>query len=538
MFKGLLTLTAILVLSFGRVNAQNQIMLDSLNLALSNARVDSVKAEALLELSKFYLRVDYAVSLDYAQQALDIAKDRKLSSKEAKANRAIGLTHFYIGNYKQSVKHYFNALSHYEAVKDSSGLIAMNNNLGAVYDRLLDFDKALIYYLKARDLLTNYSDQEQKLKILPSLYNNIGNVYQTRSEIPSAIEYYEKALSIAEETKRLEVQGTVLNNLGKLYLYDLNDVDASYDFLKRGLAVRKELGDKAEMSKSYNNLAHYYRLKGKYDEAKKSVREAINLGVEIGSLEAEKFGYANLSEIERDRGDYKAALEAHVTFKNLSDSIQNQLTSSEISKLQMQYDFEKETQARDHEQAQLRNRYLIIIIALTVLLLVTILIMVIIRSRSKQSELKRRNLSQDIEIKNKELTTNVMYLIRKNELINDVAGRLLKIQPNVLPENNKVVQSIIIDLQREADNDTWQEFELRFNQVHTDFYENLRKLYPDLSPAEEKLCAFLRLNMSSKDVAAITQQSIKSVEVARARLRKKLNLTNTNSNLVSHLTSI
>jgi DNA-binding CsgD family transcriptional regulator len=74
--------------------------------------------------------------------------------------------------------------------------------------------------------------------------------------------------------------------------------------------------------------------------------------------------------------------------------------------------------------------------------------------------------------------------------------------------------------------------------VHSEFYTTLRKLYPDLSPADEKLCAFLRLNMSSKEIAAVSQQSIKSVEVARARLRKKLNLTNTNSNLVSHLANL
>jgi DNA-binding CsgD family transcriptional regulator len=131
-----------------------------------------------------------------------------------------------------------------------------------------------------------------------------------------------------------------------------------------------------------------------------------------------------------------------------------------------------------------------------------------------------------------------MYLIRKNELINNVAERLLNFEKTSLPENQKVIHDIIMDLQKEADNDTWKEFELRFNQVHSEFYSNLRKLYPTLSPADEKLCAFLRLNMSSKEIAAITQQSIKSVEVARARLRKKLNLTNTNSNLVTHLSNV
>jgi DNA-binding CsgD family transcriptional regulator len=150
----------------------------------------------------------------------------------------------------------------------------------------------------------------------------------------------------------------------------------------------------------------------------------------------------------------------------------------------------------------------------------------------------QKNLTQDVEIKNKELTTNVMYLIRKNELINSVAERLLALEKQAGVSNAKALHDIIMDLQREADNDTWKEFELRFNQVHSDFYNKLRKLHPGLSPADEKLCAFLRLNMSSKEIAAITQQSTKSVEVARARLRKKLNLTNTTSNLVVYLSTI
>jgi DNA-binding CsgD family transcriptional regulator len=242
--------------------------------------------------------------------------------------------------------------------------------------------------------------------------------------------------------------------------------------------------------------------------------------------------------IEEALGRYKESLNAFIQYKMLSDSIQNQLTSREVNRLQLQYDFEKAEQLREQEKKQTRDRYIATIVILGACLIVVILIAILIRLKARQTELKRRNLVQDVEIKNKELTTNVMYLIRKNELINSVAERLLKVQANVQSENHKVVHDIILDLQKEADNDSWKEFELRFNQVHSDFYNNLRKLYPGLSPADEKLCAFLRLNMSSKEIAAITQQSIKSVEVARARLRKKLNLTNTTSNLVTHLSNL
>jgi len=266
--------------------------------------------------------------------------------------------------------------------------------------------------------------------------------------------------------------------------------------------------------------------------------KTIEIGKQIGSLDLQMSGYSALSKLEEALGRFPESLQAYKHFKYLSDSIQNQQANAEITRLQLQYDFEKAERTHESERTQTRLRYIGTIVVLAVALIIASLLVVIVRTRARQSELKRKNLSQDVEIKNKELTTNVMYLIRKNELINSVAERLLKLQSKLSSEHHKIIQEIILDLQKEADNDTWKEFELRFHQVHSEFYSTLRRLYPHLSPAEEKLCAFLRLNMSSKEIAAITQQSIKSIEVARARLRKKLDLTNTTSNLVTHLTSL
>ncbi len=518
--------------------AQNKIQLDSLLLELSNQKSDTSKINILLQVTALYQKEDYSLAAEYSRQACDLAIKTGSKEYEAKAFRALAFTMYAMGNYKKATEHYFRALQFYEVVQDTMGIIAMTNNLGAVYDRLQDYDKALEYFFKAQEWLNKLNSEKQISQRQPSLFNNIANIYQTKADIPSAIEYYEKALAIAHKTNNKQLVGIVSNNLGKLYLSDLKEYEKSIKYLQQGLKVRIELGNKAEMSKSYNIIGDYYLKIGNITKAKEAVTEAIQLAQEIGSLEEQKAGYQNLAEIEKTMGNYRASLEAFTLFKQFNDSIQSQLASSEVARLQLQYDFEKNEQTRLHEQKQQRDRYIIIIIVLGACLLLAILVVFLIRSKSRQTELKRKNLSQDVEIKNKELTTNVMYLVRKNELINDVAERLLKIQPNVLPENNKVVHSIILDLQKEVDNDSWKEFELRFNQVHTEFYKNLRKLYPDLSPAEEKLCAFLRLNMSSKEVAAITQQSTKSVEVARARLRKKLHLTGTTSNLVTHLSNL
>jgi DNA-binding CsgD family transcriptional regulator len=96
------------------------------------------------------------------------------------------------------------------------------------------------------------------------------------------------------------------------------------------------------------------------------------------------------------------------------------------------------------------------------------------------------------------------------------------------------MQEILREMKSNIDNTVWNEFEVRFQQVHQEFYQKLMQKYPDLTPNEIKICAFLKLNMTSKDISAITFQSVKSLEVARHRLRKKMGIDR-DDNLVSVL---
>jgi tetratricopeptide (TPR) repeat protein/DNA-binding CsgD family transcriptional regulator len=521
-----------------KVDAQNIIKLDSLKQALQHAETDTVKFNTLIQLSNLYNSTDYLKALEYARQAKDLAIDKGLGILEWVAETTIGNININQGQYKMAATHYFTALKAYEELKDTSGIISLNNNLGAAYDRMGEYDKALASFFKAQEYLNSSKNIESKKMVLPSIYNNIANIYQTKGDPNSALTYYEKALDLALQVPKLKAQGIAYNNIGKLYFNELNQPEKALEYLTKGLAFREEMGDLGEVARSLIILSNFHFQQKDYSKGKQYAVRALELGEKIGSLDIQSSAYGRLSEIAEANGNFEDALETFRKSKQFGDSILNQQASREITRLQLQYDFEKEEKIRAEEANQTRFKYLMTIAALSVGLILAILITLVVRSKARQTEMKQKNLALDIEIKNKELTTNVMYLIRKNELINNVAERLLKIQRRELPENQKVFQEIILDLQREADNDTWKEFELRFNQVHSEFYTTLRKLYPDLSPADEKLCAFLRLNMSSKEIAAVSQQSIKSVEVARARLRKKLNLTNTNSNLVSHLANL
>jgi tetratricopeptide (TPR) repeat protein len=526
------------VLAILTANSQDKVALDSLQSLLNRAETDSGKIKSLIDLSNHFYTFNYAKALEYVREAKNIAAEAGLRKWEARADNIAGNIFISIGDYKEASRYYFNAVRFYENCFDTLNSIRLYTNLGALYDRLEEYDKALTYYFKVLDQYGLLESAKRKDYPLTSLYNNIANIYQTKGDTSAALQYYRKSLAIARETNNKTAIGIVLNNLGKLHSIDLHQPAEGLAYLLEGLRIRESLGDKAEIARSMIILSDFYTRQGDLEEAIMYSGKALVLSREIGSIDLQSKAHLQLSTQKEKQGKAGEALENFKLHKIFNDSIQKQFASSEIARLQLQYEFENAEKLREIKAKQARIKYIIVIITLAVGLVIALLITRLVRIRAKQTELKQKALALDVENKNKELTTNVMYLVRKNELINSIAERLLQVRQELPVENQGVIHDIIFDLQKEGDTDSWKEFELRFNQVHLEFYNRLRQLYPGLTPSDEKLCAFLRLNMSSKEISAITQQSIKTIEVARARLRKKLNLTNTNSNLVTHLMNL
>jgi ligand-binding sensor domain-containing protein/DNA-binding CsgD family transcriptional regulator len=147
-------------------------------------------------------------------------------------------------------------------------------------------------------------------------------------------------------------------------------------------------------------------------------------------------------------------------------------------------------------------------------------------SEQKLEHLKNEKLKSEIKLKNKELATSTMHLINKNSFINSIKSNLNTISKRsknqeVKHEISRVIHNI--DKNISADDD-WEHFSIHFDQVHGDFIKRWKNDYPDLSPQEMKLSAYLRMNLSTKEIAHLLNISIRGVEIARYRLRKKLEL--------------
>ena len=132
-----------------------------------------------------------------------------------------------------------------------------------------------------------------------------------------------------------------------------------------------------------------------------------------------------------------------------------------------------------------------------------------------------------------------MSLLKKNEMLSEISKKLIDVKNDAVKDETKeAIRKIHKELQKSTDHEIWEEFELRFRQVHSEFYDKLMKKFPDLSPSEQRLCAFLRLNMSSKEISELTGQSLNALETARYRLRKKLGISKSQVNLITFLSKI
>lgn len=142
-----------------------------------------------------------------------------------------------------------------------------------------------------------------------------------------------------------------------------------------------------------------------------------------------------------------------------------------------------------------------------------------LKNEKELIKIRNEKLREDFKTKSKELASSIMNVVRKNELLADIKNQLQK------ATDKEVVYPVIKTIDKNLkDNADWEFFQEAFNNADSEFLKRLKSKHPKLTPNDLKLCAYLRLNLSSKEIAPLFNISPRSVEIKRYRLRKKMNL--------------
>jgi len=569
----ILSMTSYLCL-IGDLYAQNSQRIDSLKLSLQYEKDEAAQIEILLLLSRSLRSNAPELALDYVERALELSRNNEDQKGEVKAliimseiywgmtdfktalelatkaklwaeknemlpelalsYRLLGINYVDLGDYKKASQNFFACLKQFEEIQDKNGMAKALSSIGYVYFDQENYDKALEYYFKSLNLAKEINDKEGIARGL----NNIAAVYGNKSEYRKAQEYIEQAIDINLELGNKQWVGINYMNLG-LTSQELQEPEKALEYFMHSLLLFEELENKIWQAKCNINMGAYYIFNEQYEEAAECAHLALKKAQEHEMKKVIHDAYELYRDVFLAQGDTISAYNYTLLIIQANDSLNVEKNKALLAKLEMQYEIEKKEQ---EERINKQKQDFIIII--TILSLASALIIIVLlwarqRVKAKNSDLEKQALEEKLEHKNKEFTLHIMSLMKKNEILTDMTGRLLNIADSAVKDETKsAIKKIALDLKNSTDDEIWDEFELRFSQVHSGFYARLLKKHPKLSPSEQKLCAFLRLNMTTKDISELTGQSINTLETARYRLRKKLNLVNSQVNLITFLGQI
>ena len=162
-----------------------------------------------------------------------------------------------------------------------------------------------------------------------------------------------------------------------------------------------------------------------------------------------------------------------------------------------------------------------------------------LESEKEIIRIRNEKLQAEMILRDKELANEAMNLVRKNEFLNEIRDNLNYLRDGCRDEETTLrVNEILTRIGREVDSNRQREvFENAFDEVHEEFLQRVKSRYPQLTPAELRLCAYLKMNLPTKEIAPLLNISARGVEICRYRIRKKMGITR-DVNITTHLLSI
>lgn len=494
-----------------------------------------------MQLGRIAIRKDQlSQALKFYERAIGLFNDKTDSVDQMKIRNGSAYLYDLNSDFSRALYGYMKGLEIAERTNNDLWKSYFYNNIAVIYDRTGSYRKGLGYYKKAMALFEIRNDSAYYANSLI----NIGLSYKNLNKADSANYFFNKSLPLQQRLKNYYGISNLYNILGEIKLDEknlpealnyfqlsaqmINNLDSLYWGSKMYLKVQADFnfGRVFQQMKEYGKSMEYY----------KNVKTNSCRG---SFLSFETEAVKGISEIFEIAGRADSALKYARLYQVLYDSLTRIGDKQQLAVIEFEFNYKKE-QARQliekerEEGIKKRQETKLMFLIAGILLIAVILFLLILLQRSKINrinlvkanlQLEKSHLTKDIDLKNRELTAKVMSLIEKNELLVEMSERLKKILENSGKSEPEVLRSVLHDLQHQHTEGFWEEFEVHFMETHIDFYTRLGKEFPELSPNEMKLCAFLKMNLSTKEISQITRKNEHSLKIARYRLRQKLGLS-------------
>ncbi len=511
----------------------------------------------------------------YFRKALKMYDLKNNYSKKASILRNLGQDHNILGNLDSAFYYYDLSGKNYEMNNDTVGVADIFNSKAVVYLQKGYYNLALENATKSENI---YSD----LNLENDLNQNrmvIASVYANMKDTINAISYYKRIIEhfkTQNQKRQLCVSMTILSGL-QTPNKSLNL--ETKELISKSIAISEELKSPSLIDNAYTKYGNFLYANGNYEEAKKVqlkiIEDEVNrndyytlpisktdLGKTLIALKdyndainhlkearvlAKEYDIISalppinklLSESYQKTGNYKKSLAYFKDYKKAEDKVSGKESRDRFSELQTIYETDKkeaEIALQEEEiktlNAQAKNDKLtktLYGIGMFSFLSIAGLLYFGFKQRIKKNRIEREKreeiYKQEIAFKKKELASQTLHLVQKNTFIQELKENLEKIKKS--PELFKVeFRRLVMLLKKEsAEDKDWEVFKSYFSEVHNNFDNKIRAISNDITEKEIRLASFLRMNLSTKEIASMLNVLPDSVLKSKYRLKKKLVLS-------------
>jgi len=529
-------------------------LLEELKSRVKTEKNDSAQYELLIKISEIYMRSDLPEAVQHARKARTAALLSGSMKLLQESYYHVGKVYFEFGLMDSASFYFSNYLEQVRENGTSLQRAVAFNSIGAVLLKLSDYSQAEKYLQLSLSELNQLEQNENSLPGINKayLYNNLGLIAKERNEFQKAVRYYQSGLRIVEKSDQQEsIKAKLYSNLGNAYFL-MNDYDSSLFSYSRALILRSSAGDKTGMAASYRNIGLYYDMIQQRDSGIYYMRKAFETAVEVNSYTQMRYSAEYLYEMFDKARKPDSALKYLKLAGEMKSREREEIAVKEMVKREMLDDFRQKE--RDTAFRQMAER---IAYPASILLTLAALSVLMYRYRRIRQKLlneqeesaklsqtteiiqnEKEKISKEYDKANRKLTVNSLKSMQKDNMINQLAERLMNIRENGDGQHSAEIGRIIHSLDKAKEKLVWKEFEFHFLQIHPGFYEKVNQINPKLSPNDRRLCAFLKMGLSTKEISEISGRTIDSINKSRLRLRQKLKINNNSIRITEFLNTL
>ncbi|WP_298533853.1 tetratricopeptide repeat protein [uncultured Algibacter sp.] len=513
----------------------SKIYLDSLVLIAKQLDVKKFNSLAFSRLGYYYYYIsDYHKAEAYNIKAIKLHRELNLKQPLYKALNVLGIVQKYLGKLEESMESHMESLALKEELGVTGfGLAASYVNIGNLLAELDNFEASDEYYLRANSILKEAGIENYSSQIL----HNIGVNQDELKNYDKALEYYFKSLEhFRKEKNHLEIAKN-LNSIGGVYLKQ-DSLNKAKKYLKESLELSKHYGEKQMVGLTTKNLGNVYFKEGDFNKALKHFKEASAISIETGTLTRGLNNYQQIAKTYAALGDYNKAYKYSDLHFQKYDSVFKKEKIEQINELEIKYQTEKKEVAIALQEEEIKTLNIqakndkltktLYGVGMLSFLTISGLLYFGFKQRLKKNKIEREKqeaiYKQEIAFKKKELASQTLHLVQKSTFIQELKENLEKIKKS--PELFKVeFRRLVMLLKKEkAEDKDWETFKSYFSEVHNNFDNKLKTIYADITEKEIRLASFLRMNLSTKEIASMLNVLPDSVLKSKYRLKKKLKL--------------